>query len=109
VARFQISTADNGKQLAIRVGDELLVELPENPTTGYRWQLNSSGDASLTLDRDEFELPTNSTAGSGGTRHISLRASSTGHSQLRLELRRAWEQGQSAVEEFAVPIEVRPR
>ena len=109
MARFQISAANNGKQLAIQVGDELLVELPENPTTGYRWQVNSSGEASLTLDRDNFELPSNALPGASGVRLITFRATVAGRSKLRLELRRPWEQGKSAIQEFAVPIEVRPR
>jgi predicted secreted protein len=38
---MKLSENDSGKTVEILVGDELEVELPGNPTTGYVWEVSS--------------------------------------------------------------------
>ncbi|MGE5204696.1 MAG: protease inhibitor I42 family protein [Chlamydiota bacterium] len=108
MSRIQISSADNGKSLAVRVGDELAISLPENPTTGYRWQVDSSG-SSLILEKDDFALPGKVQMGSGGTRLLTFRAAAAGHASLQLGSRRPWEEDKPALQSFSLSIQVEPR
>jgi predicted secreted protein len=34
-----LSKADDGRTVATRTGDEIVVRLAENATTGYRWEV----------------------------------------------------------------------
>jgi len=106
LAWFEVSPADNRKSFVLTVGDELIVALPENPTTGYRWELDSPG-APLRLERDEFAA--GGAPGAGGTRRLTFRASTEGRAHLTLKLRREWEKTQPPTEQFSVTADVRSR
>ena len=41
-----LTSADNGRTVDLRVGDQVTLRLPENPSTGYRWAVDAA-DASL--------------------------------------------------------------
>jgi len=72
-----------------RVGDLLVLELAENPTTGYRWQVPP--DAQAVLISEEYLPPVSSAAGAGGKRILKLRVAVAGEHVIRLQLRREWE------------------
>ena len=76
----------------LRVGDELILRLPENPTTGFRWQVQPSADPALRRIDDRFEPGSGSPLpGASGTRVLKFAASSPGTVQLSLAHRQAWE------------------
>jgi inhibitor of cysteine peptidase len=87
-----LSDADDGKLLTVRRGQRVLLRLPENPTTGYRWEVPPE----VTLLADDFAAPqAGSAAGGGGMRTLCFEltaAATTG--TLRFELRRPWGSGQ---------------
>jgi inhibitor of cysteine peptidase len=72
-----------------RVGDVLVLELAENPTTGYRWQVPP--DAPAALISDEYLPPLSSAAGAGGKRILKFGVALAGEHAIRLQLRREWE------------------
>lgn len=94
----------NGSSVALDMGDELTAALPENPTTGYRWQQGSSGGA-LELLHDDFKEG-GAGAGAAGTRRLTFRAAAPGRIRLVLVKRREWEHGVPPSEEFAVTVDV---
>jgi inhibitor of cysteine peptidase len=81
-------TQNNGSA-DVSVGDSFRVQLSENPTTGYRWYLQSDGAPALRLVQDSFESR-GSLPGSGGVRYWIFAAAATGSVALRIELRRSW-------------------
>lgn len=105
--RIQISATDHGKSIAAHLGDELVLSLPENPTTGYRWQLNPPGK-SLVLESDRFELQEKAMTGAAGIRQFSFCVSAAGQARLRLALIREWETDKPPLENFSLLIEVQP-
>src|SRR5438105_9627169 len=99
---LSLSTADDGSRRSVDVGDRVTVSLPENPTTGYRWQVEVD-DAVLRLVDDRFEAPTPA-RGAGGRRVLVFDAAGAGSTTLRLENRRSWGSDPPS-EAFAVRLE----
>jgi predicted secreted protein len=88
----ELTESDAGAERSVDVGQELVVRLPENRTTGYRWQLSVPVDG-LALDDDTYEPDASERPGSGGTRTFRLRATQPGTHHLGAALRRPWESG----------------
>jgi predicted secreted protein len=83
-----------GRQLQLRLDDELHVRLPEVPTSGYRWEVDvEAGDARLDLLVDELELglETQERVGDGRRRHLWWRAVAPGVGLIGLRLVRPWQ------------------
>jgi len=102
----EITTADSGKKLNVGVGETLELQLPENPTTGYRWRLHSSGGPVLQLAEQSF-APSTEAVGASGTRCWIFRAVLAGVTRLELEQRRSWEH--QAINTFHITIGVMPK
>ena len=99
----EIAVTSNGAAVTASVGDQVRLELPENPTTGFRWQLVTFGAGLLRPLGDEY-VPSGGTAvGSGGLRVFRFSAASPGAADIRLELNRPWET-QPAREEFVARV-----
>lgn len=78
----------SGKQVTAPAGSAFSVMLPENPTTGYSW--NMSHSAGLTLLKDEFIPPATQLAGAGGTHSWLFGAAEKGNQSIHAEYRRPW-------------------
>jgi inhibitor of cysteine peptidase len=90
---IEISDSDSGSSHLMSRGEELMVRLRENPTTGHRWQLTQAGTGKLELVEDRFEAAGDGSApGTGGHRVVRFVAEQTGSVQLEAEERRQWDQ-----------------
>jgi inhibitor of cysteine peptidase len=89
-----LSPSDDGRAIALLVGEKLTVTLPSNPATGYCWTLASLDRAVLGfLGHSHWkELPPPA-AEDGGREVWELRALSPGRTALAMEYRRPWENG----------------
>ena len=99
-----IDQTHNNSAVEIPVGDSFRIELSENPTTGYRWQLPSPLPQALRLVEDKFAT-SSAAPGSGGLRHWTFAADAVAIVPLRIELRRNWEK--QPVETFDATITVK--
>jgi inhibitor of cysteine peptidase len=99
----EITKTDSGTQLDLRVGETLELQLPESPTTGYRWQMRSVGGPALELTDDSFS-PASMGVGASGVRRWRFRAALAGAARLELEHRRGWEH--HAIDAFNATIRV---
>ena len=100
---LHVTKEHNGTTVELHVGDPLQIELAENPTTGYRWQLPLPATPLLELQNDSFEVPTTA-CGAGGLRRWRFLAAQAGTAKIEMEHRRSWEK--SAVEKFTLTVEV---
>ncbi len=103
-----VTKKDNGRELALEVGETVLVSLPENPTTGYRWE--QAGDTSqyLAAVKDEY-VPApqgRGIVGAGGVRELTFSAKAPGSVKLSLRLRRSWEKPDQAVDSFSATLNI---
>ncbi len=103
---LQIDKNQSGGEVEVSLGDSFEVRLPENPTTGYRWALHSSGGPSLEIQEDTFEGQGGGDLGAGGVHRWRFRTVQEGTADLVMEYRRSWEK--RAAETFRVTIRVKP-
>jgi inhibitor of cysteine peptidase len=100
-AVIEIDERANEETLLLAPGQSIAIRLPENPTTGYQWIVESVGK--LQLDSDSF-LPSDRGVGSGGSRRLQFSAGSAGRSHIRLALKRSWDATGMAQEHFSVDV-----
>jgi inhibitor of cysteine peptidase len=101
-----LTEADNGRPVAVHVGDAITIRLPENASTGYRWSAAGVDRAHLSVDPPRIER-TSEAVGSAGTSVWTVRATQPGTTRLELRKARSWEQ--SAIERFTIDITVAER
>ena len=80
----------NGGSVSAKRGDTLKVQLPEIPTTGYRWTVGSVDTKILALTEDEYH-PGGEGIGAGGLRVFRFALTSAGHTNLQCKLSRSWQ------------------
>lgn len=104
MAVVDLSTANEGQLISVHPDDEIVIRLPENPTTGFRWEIDSADPIVAHVD-DEFELSQPAMVGTGGTREFRFRvAASTGTGRLALTLRQPWEGDASVTDRFSIDV-----
>jgi inhibitor of cysteine peptidase len=82
------------------------LQLPENPSTGYRWELKPFNDETLKLQGDTYQAPTTIAMGVGGTRIFEFIAQSSGIVHLCLQLKKPWNSENDAMKMFEVTVQV---
>jgi uncharacterized repeat protein (TIGR01451 family) len=86
-----LDEADNGETVDLQGGQELVIDLEGNLSTGYAWEVASVDDAVLQrVGQFEFEQYTDA-VGSAGRQTLRFRASGEGQTDLVLAYRRSWE------------------
>lgn len=103
MAEHLLTPAQHGGSLRAAVGDDLLLRLPENPTTGYRWAF--SLPAGLSPVADDYTAA-GSAPGGGGERVLRLRATTPGRHAITAALQRSWDAGGAPQASFSATVEV---
>jgi inhibitor of cysteine peptidase len=85
-----VSHAESGRSVTAAVGDLIKVELSENPTTGFRWEVVSGVPDVVRALRDDY-VASGAGMGGGGTRVFCFKVATTGSVEVRMELKRSWE------------------
>jgi len=105
-----VTDADAGEAVTLGPGQNLVVRLESNPSTGYSWEAVEvprvlKGPAAPTHEQDsEGE----GVVGAAGTDVFTFTASEgTGEGTLVLAYRRPWEENVPAEEEFVLEVTVR--
>lgn len=103
----QLTEADNGNSIELRVGDKLEVELPGNPTTGFQWEVSNVDSIILTpIGEPEFK-PSSNAVGSEGTVILRFEAVGAGQTKLKLIHHRPFEENVAPIQTFEVTITVK--
>ena len=104
---IEISHSDLPAPRTLARGDEVVIRLPENPTTGYRWQLTHSGGGELALVDERFVPGSGSTGvGAAGDRVVRYLGRKAGEVRVEAVLRRDWDppEASSQKREFAIVV-----
>ncbi|TQM31215.1 protease inhibitor I42 family protein [Nocardia bhagyanarayanae] len=107
---MDVTEADSGQNRALRTGQQLIVTLPANPSTGYGWRLAAldqnvlrpEGEPDYRPDADRPIAP-----GSGGSAVWTFVGNAAGVTELALEYARPWEHGVEPAQKFTLRVEVK--
>ncbi|MDY6794971.1 MAG: protease inhibitor I42 family protein [Actinomycetota bacterium] len=100
---------DSAETIEVKVGDEFVIALDSNATTGYAWQLTEN------LDEDVVELVSSEyvmdeeaeeMVGAGGVEEWTFKATGEGSTTISLEYVRPWEEEEPPVREEDFKVEV---
>ena len=106
MATHLLTAAHAGGAIRAAPGDELIISLAEQPSTGYRWTVELVDDEQLRL-RDTFYAG-GGRPGAAGVRQLTFVVAQPGLSELRLKHWRPWSGESSVVARFAVTVEAQP-
>jgi inhibitor of cysteine peptidase len=98
---IEVDEQSSGKTISLASGQALVVRLPENPISGFRWFVASNG--AMHLEADAF-TPAGTSIGTGGTRQLQWSGAVPGRSKIVLALKRAWESTDTAIEHFQLTV-----
>ncbi len=105
-----LGAAESGATIAIATSQRVVVRLPGNPSTGYRWSLVESAGGVLASDGAPSFEPVQAAAqrpGAGGTEVWRFTPMRAGEQVLRFEYSRPWEQGTPPAEVVTFTVTVR--
>jgi inhibitor of cysteine peptidase len=103
VSDLSLGHEDRGRKVSVLTGDRILLRLPENPTTGFRWA-GPIPDFLTTL-RDDNE--SGAGPGAAGVRVIEFIAAAAGSAELTLRCSREWDLAATPIDQFSVSVEVK--
>jgi Zn-dependent peptidase ImmA (M78 family)/predicted secreted protein len=88
-----VHQTDRERKLPLRVGDEVVLRLPEIPSSGYAWTLRRRAFSSLELVEETVDADGQDDDLYGGraVRRVLLRASAPGVDDIVVALQRPWE------------------
>jgi inhibitor of cysteine peptidase len=89
-------------------GEELILKLPENPTTGYRWEIRQTGAGELRPVDDRLVPGAGSMVpGAAGERVMRFTGQRAGEVQIEALLRRSWSAPDESTERRLYSITIR--
>ncbi|HBW09056.1 MAG TPA: peptidase inhibitor I42, partial [Pseudomonas sp.] len=99
---------DNRCPQTLQSGQQLIVSLPSNPATGYRWILHEAAAEQLhSLGPEVFSNPKGDMIGGDGLSTWRFEAQEPGSGRLYLTYQRPWEVDAEPAGMFDCRIEVR--
>lgn len=95
--------------VVLRPGQELVVRLRSNPSTGFGWRLARGAAVLAPAGAAAFEADADAQGrvGAGGIETWRFRAVAAGRDTLRFEYRRPWEKDAAPASTATVDVEVR--
>jgi inhibitor of cysteine peptidase len=97
---------DEGTEVSLKTGEQLVIELPSNPTTGFSWMVADSGPLTQAGESEYETDAAPDVVGAAGTETFTFNAEEAGSGTLKLEYRRSWETGVAAEDVWSVTVTV---
>lgn len=105
-AGITVTKAQTGREIALKVGNILQIELPGTGGTGYSWSVQAAGEPYLKLV-DHTTRPHEKDLPGGPVMHLwRFQAKKPGVCEINLAYYRPWEGVGKAVDHFVVKIQV---
>lgn len=101
---LMLGAADDGRQIVLAAGQTISITLEANPSTGYRWEVDSPDQAIMRQVGTRFEQPAGR-LGAPGKQILELAAVRAGQETLRLVYRRPWEKGVQPFKAFSLLVQ----
>jgi len=106
--QVNLSASDNGQKMTLFAGQELVIQLDGNPSTGYTWEAK---DLDATMFQQVGDAVFSSShpglVGSGGSLTLTFRVLKTGPATLTLVYHRPWEKNVLPLNTFSITATVK--
>lgn len=94
--------------IALQVGQQMILSLPSNPTTGYRWAVREdAGSVLKSLGPEVYSASEADLVGGDGHSTWRFQAAASGEAQLLLTYAQPWDTSSEPAETFDCRIRVR--
>lgn len=97
----------DGHEISLTSGDEFEIRLPENPTTGFRWQVTNDGAPACKILDDEFRAPDAARPGQPGLHVWRMRIVAAGGGAIELINSRARSAGAASGRTYTLRVHAR--
>ena len=84
---------NNISTFQLEIGDKVTVRLCSNPTTGFQWSYEMSGDTVLKEEDHDFEEPDSDVVDASGTDIWTFEGTAKGTTEVLMEYSKPWEGG----------------
>jgi inhibitor of cysteine peptidase len=105
----QADESFDGRKIELQVGETLIVKLPENASTGYRWIIPPQSARKLEKILREEDQPVpgpGNLIGRPGLRNFYFHALKPGKAELELYYQRPWETAKPPARKFRLHIRI---
>ena len=105
-AAVHVDESDAGKTIAVKAGQDIIVALASNPSTGYSWTVSST-DKSFGYPETVAFVPDSNAVGSGGVDVLTWKTTdpfALGTHHVTLAYKRSWDK--TAAKTFAFTVDV---
>ena len=106
VANLVFGEKDNGGLVQVPRGSKVTVQLPENPTTGHQWMIDSSDESMLAREGDAFLTGQQLGLGAAGVRQFFFRAKGSGCTSLSFINKRVGPSRSEAAGAFKLAVQI---
>jgi len=105
---LKINKLDNNKEITVKVGDVIHIELERFGGTGYDWHIDKPSGECLELisERTDTAATDKAIVGAPVTKEWELRAINKGDTEVVLRLYRAWEGKEKAIDLFKIRVKI---
>ena len=103
---LQFDERANGNEIELYVGEEFVIILHENPTTGFRWSLVSNGEPACKALGDVYTQPDIHAVDAQGSHCWQFQATQAGIANIALVYQRPWEQAENPAQKFALSVHI---
>ena len=79
---LRLAERDGGRKVPVAPGQRVVIDLPENPTTGHRWRVVTAGGLRVVEDENRAPGPG---VGAASVRRLTFLAETTGTHEVRLQ------------------------
>ena len=102
-----LTKQDSGKEIEVRLGDIIQIELQEMGGAGYQWHLQDLGTDCVRFDSEETKVPSDGRLGAPALGRWKFEVTREGSAEIRLDHYRPWEGIGRSTDHFSVRLNVR--
>jgi inhibitor of cysteine peptidase len=102
---LKFTASEDGTSARLAKGEYFEISLPENPTTGFRWETTAASEPVYKLIHENFQPGT--PVGRQGIHTWQFRAIRPGEGEIRMALRRSWETPGEPIQSFSLRVFVK--
>jgi inhibitor of cysteine peptidase len=102
----EFTSSRSGESVEMPAGESFQISLPENPTTGFQWNITATGKPVTIFVGDDFHPA--SGVGGQGTHYWRFRTAQAGEGEIRMVLQRSWKTPAETQKSFTLRVVVKP-